>query len=115
MCSTALAWEAAVTGVNVGITYTEPTTNMNGTPLLDLYCTKPFYDMGQGWVGAGEIPASNPMGGQEVTSIIAIPVVGEVEVDVRIKLNSQDDAGNLSDDSEIKIINIDKERPGRIK
>ena len=64
----AFAIDFTGTGITGDLTYTEPSTNSDGTPLTDLDRTEYRIDNGAGTVTPSvTVPASSPTGGQLVT------------------------------------------------
>jgi hypothetical protein len=92
--------------------YTEPSINADGSPLLDLKLVRTSYDIGAGWIAGTEILASSPIGGQVMSGTMEVPVTPGMEVDARFKANAFDLSGNMSADSNIVIKRIDRLAPG---
>ncbi len=80
--------------VHVG--YKEPSVNQSGGPLTDLEKTTIYYDLGAGRVLAKEIPATKPMGGGQVSQIIAVPGQIRQRTAVRICVTATNRNGNES-------------------
>ena len=108
----AYAMTFTVTGTNVDATYTEPSTNANGTPLTDLAKTTIYYDLGAGPVVAKIVPATALTGGGNVATTITVPVLEGQEADVRFFVTASDTSGNESARSGEVIKRIDRLAPG---
>lgn len=105
----AWALTAAPTGATVRITYDEPTTNRDGSPLTDLAEVRLFYAIGAGAeVQCAAVPASRPQGGGvDVSAACAVPVADGQEVDVAFFGYAYDLAGNRSIKSAVVVTRID--------
>ncbi len=109
------AIEVTVTGVSVGISFTEPTTNENGTTLSDLKECFLSYDIGGGWILGNTVPASKVSGGGTQATSFEVPVLAGMEKDVKFKGNARDLSGNVSKDSAIVTKRIDRLAPDTIQ
>lgn len=109
---TVSAWDVTVTGVNVTISYTEPTTNEDVTPLTDLKDCTVFYNIGGGWVTGKIVPASVATGGGSQSTVFEVPITQGMERDVQFKGTCADISGNISKDSNIVTKRIDRLAPG---
>lgn len=58
----------------VTVSYTEPTTTVDDTPLIALDKTSIYYDLGSGPVKAMDVPATKPTGGGQVSQTVKIPI-----------------------------------------
>jgi hypothetical protein len=65
-CATSAEITIHALNPDVKVTYREPTTKADGTPLNDLRKTTIYYDFGNGRVKHKDIPASKPQGGGTV-------------------------------------------------
>ena len=93
------ALEFTLTGSEVTATYTEPTTNTDGSLLKDLAKTIIFYDIvGDGLpeVKAVEVPATALTGGGSIIQTVLVPIVGNQEADVDFWATAVDTSGNSS-------------------
>jgi len=108
------ALEFTLTGSEVTATYTEPTTNTDGSLLKDLAKTIIFYDIvGDGLpeVKAIEVPATVLTGGGSIIQIVTVPIIGNQEADVDFWATAVDLSGNSSDKSTIVRKRIDRLAP----
>src|SRR3972149_11524897 len=79
------ALEFTLTGSEVTATYTEPTTNADGSSLKDLAKTIIFYDIvddGLPEVKAVEVPATALTGGGVIVQTILVPIIANQEAEV---------------------------------
>lgn len=99
-------------GEEVTATYTEPTTNLDGSPLKDLAFTSVFHDYGGLEILARpSIPATSPLGGGDISTKFVVPVPQGVEIDVNFWARAEDDNGNFSPKSNIATKEIDHLAP----
>ncbi len=68
----------------VTVSYTEPTTTVDGIPLIALNKTTIYYDLGSGPVKAMDVPATKPTGGGRVSQTVKIPIGANEEKSVMI-------------------------------
>lgn len=80
----------------VRVSYTEPSTTVEGTPLTDLSKTSIYYDLGKGRVLAKNVPATQATGGGSVSETIVIPIHKKEEQSVKICVTATDQLGNES-------------------
>lgn len=99
------------TGDEMTATYTEPSTNEDGSPLLDLLFTHMYHNYGGLEILADSVPASGPTGGGPVTSTFVVPVPDGQEVLVNFWARAEDDALNYSPMSKIVTREIDHLAP----
>lgn len=109
------AIDATVTGTQITLDYTEPTTNKDGSLLTDLDHTTIYYDKGEGTVKAKDVPATALTGGGSISEQFVVPVAEDTEADVNIWATATDTSGNESADSEIITKRIDRLAPGAPK
>jgi hypothetical protein len=74
---TAYGITATVTGSEVTVKYDEPTTNVDGSALVDLEYTSISADIGSGFVWIMNVVATAPTGGGSITQKVMIPPVTE--------------------------------------
>jgi len=74
--------------------YKEPSTNVNGSPLIDLDHTEIFVDVGAGPAKVMDVPASSPNGGGDVVQILQNPFSEGQEGTVTAFSIAVDDNGN---------------------
>lgn len=103
--------QAIIRGTRVGVLYQEPTTNADGTPLLDLASTKIFYRLAGVEYEAATVPATSPNGGGQIDQTIDVQAAQGLEVSCEIWVKAFDDDGNESPTSEIQIVVIDRLAP----
>ena len=73
-CATSAKVLVKSTKPTVTVSYTEPATTVDGTPLVALDKTTIYYDLGSGPVKAVDKPATKPTGGGQVSQTIKIPI-----------------------------------------
>jgi len=115
MVSGAYAFTVNVTGAEVTVTYTEPTTNEDGSPLLDLNFCSIFYDMGDGPTKAIDITASKPTGGGTISTNFIVPVLDGMERDVSVWGTASDGSNNASAESVKDSVRIDRLAPNTLQ
>lgn len=99
--------KAVQTGSTIKVTYQEPTTNSDGTPLEDLERTEVTADWGAGPQVVATVPASAATGGAEQSPEFVVPAVDGVVTNVSIFANAFDIRGNKSQSSEVIAMSID--------
>ena len=92
-CRTTAKTTIKATKPSIKMTYTEPTTNEVGKPLINLAKTTIYYDLGTGLVKAKEVPATNPKGGGKITESIQIPLGSMKTADATICITATSDQG----------------------
>jgi len=108
-------FDAEVSGSQVDVSYTEPTTNADGSPLTDLDHTTTYYDNGDGPVNAHEEPATALTGGGNIAVQIIVPVADGEEANVDFWATATDQSGNESEKSPIDTERIDRLPPAGIQ
>ena len=99
-----------LTGTQVEASYTEPTTNADGSPLTDLHHTSIYYDMGAGAVNVVDLPSSLTGGGIVQYSFV-VPILDGQERAVSFWATATDGSGNTSEPSTPVIVRIDRLAP----
>jgi len=110
--TSAYALDVTQTGVNLHVTYTEPTTTENGTPLDDLATTDATAkDGGGNVVATHQEPASALAGGGAIAFDLVVDVpLGQKQI-ITVEVTATDLVGNISQPA-TSIITIDREAPG---
>lgn len=104
--------QVVITGTTVQGTWTEPTQNATGTPLMDLASTTLFYEIPGGMeMLCAEAPATSPQGGQQVTGSCTVPVGNDMEADVHFRVRAADTSGNESAPSPDVVRRVDHLAP----
>lgn len=107
------AIDATVVGTEVRVDYTEPTTNANGTPLIDLDHISVYYQVNPDLTPPGEEvkdrdePASSPTGGAANSVNVTVPVGADQEAFADLWVTAVDDVGNESGPSPKARVQID--------
>jgi hypothetical protein len=99
--------EVIPSGAEVSVSYQEPTTNADATPLNDLAKTNIFYDIGDGPVMARETSAISVNGGGNVIEKITLPVAQGQILNVTFWATATDTSGNESIKSQEVSLRID--------
>lgn len=115
VASDVYAIDASVTGVEVAVTYQEPATNADGSPLSDLDHTTIYHNFGGPKVEAARAPATASVGNGLITRTITIPVGENQEVNVDIWATATDSSGNEGAESARVTKRIDRLAPGAPK
>jgi|CXWL01.1.fsa_nt_gi hypothetical protein len=112
MCYPAYAFDVALTGAEITLAYTEPSTNVNDTPLLDLKETRGYFQQSGGTPQLGvTVPASSPTGGQAIMARITVPILQDQEADVNFWVTAADLSNNESPQSVKLLRRIDRLAP----
>lgn len=104
-----------LTGSEVNVSYDEPTTNADGSPLTDLKETSVYYDVGLGAVKIKTNPAATPSGGKSITNTFVIPVSTGVAAVATLWATATDTSGNESAKSANISVRIDRLAPAAPK
>ena len=100
------------TGVNIHVTYTEPTTTENGTPLDDLASTDTVVkDEGLSVVAVHQVLATAPTGGGFVEFDVVVDIPLGQKQTLSVEVTASDLVGNVSQPA-VDVILIDREAPG---
>ena len=113
----AWAFTATPTGTEVVVKYTEPTTNADGSPLVDLAKTKIY------WVIVGsttpavtiDVTATKATGGGIISQTLILPIAANKEADVQIWATATYKSGNESGPSVKEAVRVDRLPPGEPK
>jgi tetratricopeptide (TPR) repeat protein len=95
--------------IEIRLSYDEPTTNKDGSPLTDLVKTTIYYDVGNGPVKAVDVPATSPNGGGAVVRSVMIPVSEDQKSQVTFWITATDRRGNESSRSEPMVAELKEE------
>ena len=101
-------------GVEIDVSYQEPTTNANGGPISDLAGTRIYYDVGAGSVKAYDVEATALTGGGTVARAVKVPW-GVKQGQIRLMANAIDIAANVSPMAEPPPVPVDTLAPGAPK
>jgi hypothetical protein len=106
-------FSAEVSGTQITIAATEPTTNEDGSDLKDLHHCNANWQKSTDTIPTKEadIVATAVTGGGAINYQFIVPAVSGEDVDVSIWGTCTDDANNESKKSEVIIQNIDKQVP----
>ena len=77
----------------VTVSYEEPTTKANGTPLTNLAKTTIYHDVGKGRVKYKDIPATSPQGGGKVHEKIVFSMKQQTSIQATICVTATDTNG----------------------
>lgn len=115
------ALTVTVNGVEVTVTYTEPTENKcdpavgcsTPAPLQDLSHTNVYFELasGGGPQKQPDIPASTTAGGGPVSTTVTVPILEGQEDDVTFWATATDTSGNESDPSNSVVRRFDRLAP----
>ena len=108
-----MAWgfTATQTGAEVTLTWYEPTTNTDGSPLNDLAKIRVYDNYSGVMTMVKEVNASGPTGGSTESTTVTVPVTAGQEKNVIFYVTAVDDDGNESPPSNTKTVNIDRLAP----
>ncbi|TAL13935.1 hypothetical protein EPN95_04580 [Patescibacteria group bacterium] len=116
IASPVFALTFTVTGTEVSFEFTEPTTNANAAPLLDLSHTNIYFQIGSSAPVKGpNLPASAPTGGGIKAGSVTVPVLEGQEADATFWSTATDLSGNESGRSIEIIKRIDRLSPAAPK
>ncbi len=98
LASVAMAIDFTASGTILTVTYTEPTTNSDKTPLTDLAKTTIYYSLNGGTdvKVTPDIAAITPTGGGSVSTQITVPIAANQSASVTIRATATDVSGNES-------------------
>lgn len=102
--------EVTISGTEITVKFTEPTTNVNDTPLLDLDHTSVYTVINSEKTKVRDIPASALTGGGAVSDVFIIETEPLTEIDVEVQATASDIVGNESA-AISQVIRIDKLPP----
>ena len=106
------AMQFTVSGAVVNATYTEPTTNADGSPLIDLASTSVWFQIpGQASVKGPTVPASSSVGGGAINTTVTVPIVAGQEANVGFWATAIDLSANESAPSPKVTLRIDRLAP----
>lgn len=106
------AIDFTASGTILTVTYTEPTQNVDGSPLTDLAKTTVYYSLNGGADVKGvEMPASNPKGGAGVTTPLTVPIAQNQSATVTVRATATDTSGNESAKSASVTKTVDRLSP----
>jgi hypothetical protein len=108
------AFGAEQQGKDLQITYAEPTTNADGTPLLDLGGTVIKWSVDGIAQTDIDIPATTVTGGGQITHLQPVPFKPNAQVTVDLVVHAYDLSGNVSEDA-LSSVQIDWLPPGKVK
>ncbi len=106
LASVASAIDFTASGTILTVTYTEPTSNSDKTPLTDLAKTTIYYSIN----GAAEvkvtpdIAATVPTGGGSVSTQVTVPIAAGQSASVTVRATATDTSGNES----VKSVSVSK-------
>lgn len=113
----AQALEVTPTGAVVTVSYTEPTTNTDNSPLNDLAKTTihwrecPTAGPCSAAYTQVDVPASALAGGGAISKDITVPVPPGVERNIEVFATATDTSGNLSPESAHVVKRVDRLSP----
>jgi len=99
--------EVILTGSEVTVRYQEPTTNKDGSPLVDMDHTSIYSKVGDLTEKVGDQPASSINGGGSIEFKFIANVGADQEANVDVWATAFDLAGNESDPSPVNTVRID--------
>ncbi len=73
-CRTTAKTTITAKNQSVAISYTEPTTQADGSPLTNLAKTSIYRNHGKGFIRTKDVPATNAKGGGQITETVFIAV-----------------------------------------
>lgn len=107
-----MAFEVNVNGVDVTVTYKEPSTNSDGSALQDLSHTNVYHQLGNGEpVKSANVPAVAATGGGAKEVKIAVPVQAGQEASATFWATATDKSSNESAKSATVNLTIDRLPP----
>ena len=93
-------------------TYTEPSTEADGSALMDLAFTSVFYQIGaQPPVKFVDVPASSPQGGKVQTVVVKVPIPAGKKFSVTFHVTATDAIGLESEASPSLTLSVDRVAP----
>ena len=111
------AIDFTVSGAVLTVTYTEPATNTDGSPLTDLARTNVYTEMllpGQAPVKGPNVAASASTGGGAISTTITVPIGAALpikEANVKVWATATDTSGNEGPPSNVVTKRVDQLAP----
>ncbi|GJL56482.1 MAG: hypothetical protein NPIRA02_36140 [Nitrospirales bacterium] len=78
---------------SITISYVEPNTRIDGSPLRTLAKTTIYHNLGNGFKKTKDVPATNPKGGGTITETLAIDVGPRKQVETTICVTATNQSG----------------------
>ena len=92
-CRTTLKTTITEASPVITISYVEPTTQANGSPLKNLAKTTIYQDEGNGYKKTKDVPASNPEGGGKITETLSFSVTPGTSIETTICVTATNSFG----------------------
>ena len=105
--------DAVQSGVNVEVSYKEPTTSLGGLPLDDLAYTTIYVVEGEVVIETIEVPAVSVNGGNSINQQVIVDVPRGQIKNLTIIATATDLSGNESDPIDTAI-RLDRDPPGQV-
>lgn len=102
---------ATLTGSEVTLTYQEPSTNEDGSPLSDLAHTSIYFSLDGVISKVMDVPATSPNGGGNVEKKFVVPIGEKKEATVILWATASDLTGNEGPKSTEVTVRIDHLAP----
>jgi len=115
--TSAWAIDFTVSGAVLTVTYTEPATNTDGSPLTDLARTNVYTEIllaGQTPQKGPNVAATRPAGGGAITTTVTVPIGAALtikEANVKVWATATDTSGNESAPSIVVTKRVDQLAP----
>lgn len=98
--------------VSIEASWTEPTVNADGSPLLDLAYSSVYYQVGNGPVVVGaKLPATKPTGGGAVSTTLIIPAAAGAITLLTFTASETDLDGNESPKTSPVVFKVERVAP----
>lgn len=108
----ASAIDFTASGTILTVTFKEPTTNFDTTPLDDLAYTNVYYRLDAGAEVKGpNIPATTSAGGGNISTTVTVPIGANQRATVTIRATATDTSGNESAKSAAVVKTVDRLPP----
>ena len=78
---------------SITVSYKEPTTRADGTPLTNLAKTTIYRNQGSGFIRTKEVPATNAKGGGQISETVLIQVGPDQSIDTTICVTATNSFG----------------------
>ena len=78
---------------SITISYVEPTTQVDGTPLTNLAKTSIYRNAGKGFIKTKDVPATSGMGGGKITETLSVAVDPGQSIDLTICVTATNNLG----------------------
>lgn len=92
-CHTTAKMTITAQNPSITVSYKEPTTRVDGTPLTNLAKTTIYQNQGSGFIRTKEVPATNSKGGGQISETLLIQLGPDKSIDTTICVTATNSHG----------------------